>query len=87
MLVHTLVSAGCIGVDIAFDLRLGADVIYGIVSLLPLFAIVTRRLHDIQRSGWWGWLFFCACCWTVHCDLLAVFAKPASGGCVMKKKS
>lgn len=58
VLVHTLVSAGCIGVDIALDLRLGADVIYGIVSLLPLFAIVTRRLHDTQRSGWWGWLFF-----------------------------
>lgn len=57
-LVHTLVSCICIGVDIALNLQLGADVFYGLASLMPLAALVTRRLHDIERSGWWAWMFF-----------------------------
>jgi len=27
--------------------------LFALVSLLPNIAIVTRRLHDIDKSGWW----------------------------------
>lgn len=25
-----------------------------IIATIPLFALITRRLHDQNRSGWWG---------------------------------
>ena len=31
------------------------NIIFQIVILLPYFAVGARRLHDIDRSGWW-WL-------------------------------
>ena len=41
------------------------DTIYGmffwivyIVTLLPYIAVWVRRLHDINRSGWWQLLWF-----------------------------
>ncbi|ASM97403.1 DUF805 domain-containing protein [Vibrio vulnificus] len=33
------------------------DAWYGVASLMPLVALIVRRLHDIQRSGWWCLLF------------------------------
>ena len=32
--------------------------LFALVSLLPNIAIVTRRLHDINKSGWWQLLMF-----------------------------
>ena len=32
--------------------------IYSIALLLPYIAVTTRRLHDIDKSGWWQLLFF-----------------------------
>jgi len=32
--------------------------LFALVSLLPNIAIVTRRLHDIDKSGWWQLLIF-----------------------------
>lgn len=41
--------------------------IFGLVTLLPSIAVATRRLHDIDKSGWWqlinfipliGWIVF-----------------------------
>lgn len=41
--------------------------IFGLVTLLPWIAVATRRLHDIDKSGWWqlinfipliGWIVF-----------------------------
>jgi uncharacterized membrane protein YhaH (DUF805 family) len=27
--------------------------IFGFVSIVPMIALATRRLHDINKSGWW----------------------------------
>jgi uncharacterized membrane protein YhaH (DUF805 family) len=27
--------------------------IFALIVLLPTFAVVVRRLHDVDRSGWW----------------------------------
>jgi uncharacterized membrane protein YhaH (DUF805 family) len=27
--------------------------IYGLVVIIPSLAVTVRRLHDIDRSGWW----------------------------------
>ena len=32
--------------------------IFGLVTLLPSLAVAVRRLHDIDRSGWWYLLMF-----------------------------
>jgi uncharacterized membrane protein YhaH (DUF805 family) len=32
--------------------------IMGLVFLIPLIAVATRRLHDIDSSGWWQLLVF-----------------------------
>ncbi len=32
--------------------------LFALVSILPNIAIVTRRLHDIDKSGWWQLLIF-----------------------------
>jgi len=32
--------------------------LFALISLLPNIAIVTRRLHDIDKSGWWQLLIF-----------------------------
>jgi uncharacterized membrane protein YhaH (DUF805 family) len=29
------------------------SVIFGLAVLVPSIAVATRRLHDIDRSGWW----------------------------------
>jgi uncharacterized membrane protein YhaH (DUF805 family) len=51
------------------DLRLGSNIVGSLVDLvllLPSLAVGVRRLHDIDRSGWWllialipliGWVF------------------------------
>jgi uncharacterized membrane protein YhaH (DUF805 family) len=31
---------------------------FSIATLLPSFAVGARRLHDIDRSGWWQLLYF-----------------------------
>jgi uncharacterized membrane protein YhaH (DUF805 family) len=30
--------------------------IYGLAVLMPSIAVVFRRLHDANRSGWWLWI-------------------------------
>ena len=39
-----------------------------LATLLPTLAVSARRLHDIDRSGWWALLIF---------TLIFVFAAPA----------
>ncbi|WP_339355287.1 DUF805 domain-containing protein [Aeromonas popoffii] len=58
MLVHLLVTLMCIALDVGINGMSGLDVGYSVVSILPMVAIMVRRLHDIDRSGWWGWIFF-----------------------------
>lgn len=35
---------------IGFSLLLG---LYSLATLVPVWAVTARRLHDINRSGWW----------------------------------
>lgn len=45
-------------VDIALDMETGTGIISLVLSLallLPGIAVGVRRLHDIDRTGWW-WL-------------------------------
>ncbi len=38
------------------DLVIGAQVttgVFGLVTFLPSLAIAIRRLHDLDRTGWW----------------------------------
>ena len=32
--------------------------VFHLVTLLPTLAVAARRLHDIDRSGWWQLLWF-----------------------------
>lgn len=32
--------------------------LFSLATFLPSIAVATRRLHDIDRSGWWQLLFF-----------------------------
>jgi uncharacterized membrane protein YhaH (DUF805 family) len=34
---------------------------FSLVSLLPSLAVATRRLHDVNNSGWWQLLYLVAC--------------------------
>jgi uncharacterized membrane protein YhaH (DUF805 family) len=44
-------------IDAVLDIRLVTS-IFGLVTLLPSIAIAIRRLHDLDRTGWWILLGF-----------------------------
>lgn len=44
------VIGGILGMDLLSD-------IFTLVLLVPSLAMTTRRLHDINKSGWWQLLF------------------------------
>lgn len=58
MLLHLLITLALIWLDIVLQGVGQLDVLYDVASIIPMIAIIIRRLHDIGRSGWWGWLFF-----------------------------
>ncbi len=54
---------GLIGSNIVRSNQYGTEVSFGIISslaglalLLPSIAVLVRRLHDTDRSGWWYWM-------------------------------
>jgi uncharacterized membrane protein YhaH (DUF805 family)/ribosomal protein L37E len=58
-LFTTLISIGASTVD-AMWLH-GSAIFAGIANLaflLPSLSVFVRRLHDVDRSGWWFWLAF-----------------------------
>ena len=65
------------------------NLIFSVGVLLPSFAVTTRRLHDINRSGWWqlieltiiGILLIIICCVTEGDN------KKNKYGCLIKIKS
>ena len=57
MLGHLLVTLICIWLDVLLANLGWLDLSYGLVSSVPLIALIVRRLHDTGRSGWWGWVF------------------------------
>ena len=30
---------------------------FNALTLIPYYSVFARRLHDVNRSGWWFWLF------------------------------
>ncbi len=30
--------------------------VFGLLTIIPYLAVVVRRLHDTDRSGWWFWI-------------------------------
>ncbi|VXA78210.1 MULTISPECIES: DUF805 domain-containing protein [Aeromonas] len=58
MWVHLLVTLMCIALDVRLDDMTWLDMGYSVASAIPVVALVVRRLHDIDRSGWWGCVFF-----------------------------
>ena len=59
----TRVLDGLIGSNIVRGDQFGTEVSLGIISslvglalLLPSIAVLVRRLHDTDRSGWWYWI-------------------------------
>jgi len=51
-LITTLISIGISLIELPFNSEYGSN-IYLLVTLLPILAVATRRLHDIGKSGWW----------------------------------
>lgn len=58
MLVHTLVTIGCVLADISTSMVTWLDVSYSIFSFIPTVSATVRRLHDINKTGYWGLVFF-----------------------------
>lgn len=58
ILIHTFVTIGCIVADIMMDMTTWFDAIYGVISFIPMLSAIVRRLHDINKSGYWGFIFF-----------------------------
>ena len=59
----TRVLDGLLGSSIVRTTQYGAEISVGIISglvglalLLPSIAVLVRRLHDTDRSGWWYWI-------------------------------
>lgn len=58
LLFSTLISLACSAADELFGLKIHADqgllsLIYSLSVLIPSVAVGVRRLHDLDRSGWW----------------------------------
>lgn len=62
MLFNLLAGLACAVLDIPIAIGSGQDwdlfsSIYGLATILPGLAIGVRRLHDIDRRGWWIFLW------------------------------
>lgn len=67
VLFSTIVSLICAILDYVIGSDLGViGLIYSLAVLLPYIGVTIRRLHDINKSGWWqlialipiiGWIF------------------------------
>lgn len=58
LLFSTLISLACSATDELFGLILFRDqglfsLVYSVAVLIPSVAVGVRRLHDLDRSGWW----------------------------------
>lgn len=58
LLFSTLISLACSAVDELLGLRIFREqgllaFIYSLAVLIPTITVGVRRLHDLDRSGWW----------------------------------
>jgi len=60
-LVNFVIVMGLYGLAVAMtgengqpnSLLTGASVLYMLLTLIPAFAVLARRLHDTDKSAWW----------------------------------
>lgn len=52
---YLFVVVGQIALGVVSSIAAG---VFAVGTLLPYFAVSTRRLHDTDRSGWWQLLMF-----------------------------
>lgn len=57
MLAHLLITLVVVSIEITTNNPGWLDLFYSLISFIPMLAILVRRLHDTQRSGWWAWVF------------------------------
>jgi uncharacterized membrane protein YhaH (DUF805 family) len=56
-LFTVIVSVVALGIDSMLRAQV-VNTIWDLATFLPSLAIVVRRLHDLDRSGWWFLLIF-----------------------------
>ncbi len=52
--------------------------VFGLAVFLPTLAVATRRLHDIDRAGWWQLIWFIMACLAVIPTFMGLAATIAS---------
>ena len=72
--VHLCIALFVIALDLSGDEPMHLDVVYEVASFIPLVSLIVRRLHDIELSGWWGWVFIIPAIGPVW--LIYLLAKP-----------
>lgn len=56
-LIHLVVAAVLFGLGLAIDTTI-PYFIYVVATFVPSLAVLVRRLHDTDRSGWWFLISF-----------------------------
>jgi uncharacterized membrane protein YhaH (DUF805 family) len=59
-LFNMIILFAVIGIGYAVDSQVPVYVAYafGLAAILPSLAVQVRRLHDIDKSGWWYFISF-----------------------------
>lgn len=54
ILFHLIITYGLFGIGVATDggIALVLYYLYGIATILPALAVTARRMHDVDKSGW-----------------------------------
>jgi uncharacterized membrane protein YhaH (DUF805 family) len=52
ILFYTVIYIALVAIDYATGMGV-LSLIYSLALLVPSVSVATRRLHDIDRSGWW----------------------------------
>ena len=53
ILLHMIVYALPVGIDVSIGSIGVLSGIYSLAALIPSISVQVRRLHDVGRSGWW----------------------------------
>ena len=53
ILLHMIVYALLVGIDVSIGSIGLLSGIYSLAALIPSISVQVRRLHDVGRSGWW----------------------------------
>jgi len=50
---YVITYIGLLVIDIVIFGTIALSGLFALASIVPSFAIATRRLHDVDKSGWW----------------------------------